>query len=336
VDTGGAGTSWALSAASAVSSDVAPAMPLGDPALDAAVRYFGAHGLRSTALDDVARSGDLDLRELSRRYPTSRSLALGVFERMLEILGEQLEEQNKRGATLTERLQRWFELELQLLEPCKALVRSWLLESVNPLSPAALLQGPLAFRYSAQIQRELERARGRREISGWILPVVAAGAFIGLRRSLVLGWLADDSPAAARTLPLARAEIAAFVQLLAPWPGLDQARPSQSRSSSAHEPRALPAPSDVAVETVAQAAVVQTEAVPAAAVNTALAQAPAVLGTLAQAALTPDLPLSPVPEEASPPEPARLDNSSPAPVKPGSETSATRAKRRARAKRSRH
>ncbi len=297
VGTGGAGASWALSKASA---SAAPAIPLGDPALDAALRYFGTHGLHAAALDDVARSGDLDVREVSRRYPTSRCLALGLFERMLDLLGEQLEEQSRRGASLTERLQSWFELELQLLEPCKALVRSWLLDSLNPLSPTALLQGPLAIRYGSQIERQLELARDRGEISGWVLPGVAAGAFIGLRRSLFLGWLGDDS-AAERTLPFARAEIAAFVRLLAPWPGLDDVRPSASRPIRVQEPRALPAPAEAAkvsaharslpaatvnlreeaeAEAVApvqveavQAAVVQVAAQPVAVVQPAVAEA---------------------------------------------------------------
>src|SRR4051812_32868312 len=144
VDTGGAGTSLALSTAA---PPLAQPMPLGDPALDAAVHSFGTHGLSTTALDDVARSSNLDPREVSRRFPSSCSLAVGVFERMLDLLGEQLDEQRERGVTLGERLQRWFELELQLLEPCKALVRGWLIDSVNPLSPAVVLQGPLAFRY---------------------------------------------------------------------------------------------------------------------------------------------------------------------------------------------
>jgi AcrR family transcriptional regulator len=302
---------------------------LGDAALDAARHYFGTHGLRCTALDDIARSSDLDLRELSRRYPSPRTLAVGVFERMLDILGAQLEQQDTRGATLTERLQSWFELELQLLEPCKALVRSWLIDSSDPLSPAALLQGPLAFRYVAQIQREIELARGRGEVSGWTLSSVAAGAFVGLRRSLVLSWLGDASPAAERTLAFARAEIAAFVRLLAPWPGLEDARPS-ARPRSAPEPRALATANEavdpsssaralpVATTSLAQesaAAAVQTSAVPAeaaatAAVNAAVAQAPAILGILAQ----------------TPPAPEPL----------GSETSTPRAQRRARAKRPKH
>jgi len=327
VDMGGAGTSLALSTAS-------PPIPLGDPALDAAVRYFGAHGLRSTALDDVARSSDLELSELNRRYPSSRSLAAGVFERMLDLLGEQLDGQRERGAPLSERLQRWFELELQLLEPCKALVRGWLIDSVNLLSPTALLQGSLAFRYAARIQRELELARERGEISVWVLPAVATGAFIGLRRSLVLGWLGDDSPAAARTLPLARAEIAAFVRLLAPWPGLDGAHPAAS-PSRVRETRALPPPAADPVSFVQPPAVMQTESAPAAAVNAAIAQAPAILGTLAQTALEPVPMLSPEPEEVRS-EPARLDLGSPAPIRPGSEKSATSSKRKSRAKRSKH
>lgn len=331
-------------------------MPLGDATLDAAVRYFGMHGLRSAALDDVARSADLDLRELRRRYPTSRMLALGIFERMLDILGEQLEEQSKRGAPLSERLQRWFELELQLLEPCKALVRGWWLESIHPLSPAAWLQGPLAFRYGAQLQREFELARQRGEISGWIWPAAAAGAFVGLRRSLVSSWLGDDSPAASRTLPLARAEIAAFVRLLAPWPGVEQPRASTS-PRRAREPRALPAPIEPAemssearsleaaqAEAVQAVRAVQAEAVQAvqavqaetAAVNAALAQAPAVLGVLAQPALEPEPLGSPLSDRVGDPDAAPLGASAPAPVHPGSEKAPNRSQRRARGKRSKH
>lgn len=335
-------------------------LPLGDPALDAAVHYFGTHGLRYTAPDDVARSCDLDVRELRRRYPTSQSLAAGIFERMLDILCEQLEEQSKRGATLSERLQRWFELELQLLEPCKALVRSWLLDSLQPLSPSALLQGPLAFRYAAQIERELDLARGRGEVSGWVLPAIAAGAFVGLRRSLVLGWLDDDSPGAARTLPFARAEIAAFVRLLAPWPGLDEARLDEARPAHrvpvrVPEPRALPAPS-AAVELPAEAsplpvvalslpeesvaaavpAVEQTEAAPALAVEAAIAQAPAVLGTFAETELKAEPVVNAVLGEVRDSEPAPLEASPPAPVKPGGEKPASRSKRRSRSKRSKN
>jgi hypothetical protein len=353
---------------------VAPPIPLGDPTLDAAVRYFGKHGLRSTALDDVARSGDLDVREVSRRYPSSRCLAAGIFERMLDILGEQLDQQSKGGVALSERLQRWFELELQLLEPCKALVRSWLIDLVNPLSPAGLLQGPLAFRYAVRIQRELELARSRGEISAWVSPAFAAGAFIGLRRSLVLGWLGDDSPAAARTLSLARAEIAAFVSLLAPWPGLDDAGRSHSRSIPVREPRALPAASAPAhpasealslpvaaarlpeqpaaaarplgapVEAAEPSAVerpvtLETEPVPPAAVSAAMAQAPAILGPLAQTAAGAEPLVSLAPEAASRPESPLFDPDPPAPlapVKPGSEKSVARSKRRSRTKRSKH
>jgi AcrR family transcriptional regulator len=330
-----------------------PPIPLGDATLDVALRYFGAHGLRSSALDDVARSADLDLQELRQRYPTSRSLVIGIFERMLDILSEQLEEQSKRGASLGERLQRWFELELQLLEPCKALVRGWLLDSINPLSPAAWLQGPLAFRYGALLQREFELARQQGEISGWVWPSAAAAAFVSLRRSLISVWLGDESGEAARTLPFARAEIAAFVRLLAPWPGLDEPRPA----SAPREPRALPIPIQPAravhralplpvasaslleepAAAAVQPAVVPADAVPPAAVDAAIAQAPAVLGTLAQPELAPEALVDLEQDDEAPPsDPARLDQSSPAPAQPGGDKAAARAKRRSRAKRSKH
>ncbi|HEU4582944.1 MAG TPA: hypothetical protein VFS67_32015 [Polyangiaceae bacterium] len=355
VGRGESGTSWALAVGSPV-----PAVPLGDATLDAALRYFGMHGLRSAALGEVARSADLDLQQLRRRYPTPRSLALGIFERMLDLQREQLEQHHKRGVPLGERLQRWFELELQLLEPCKALVRGWLLESISPLSPAAWLQAPLAFRYRAQLQREFELARQRGEISGWVWPSIAAAGFVSLRRSLVSIWLGDDSGAAARTLPFARGEIAAFVRLLAPWPGLEEARPAH-RSIPVGEPRALPAPSEPAPEparalpppaaavgpslavveesaaAALQPAVEPSEAVPPTAVDAAVAQAPAVLGALAQPELAPEPLVSSEPEEeASPPESARLEPIAPAPVQPGGDKAPARAKRRPRGKRSKH
>lgn len=317
--TGRSSTSRSLSTASATPVPV----PLGDPVLDAAVLYFGTHGLRSTALDDIASSGELDVREMRRRYPSSRYLALGIFERMLDLLQEQLQEQLERGATLTERLQGLFERELQLLEPCKALVQSWLMDSANPFSPSALLQGPLAFRYATQIRYTIELARRRGEVSPWTLSAVAAGAFVALRRSLVLGWLVDNSAPATRTLTVARAEIAAFVRLLAPWPGFVDAIPSHLRAGSIRKPRVLSAsieptavgsralPLPVAVPSLpgesaneaVQAAAVQTAAVqmPAvdiaavqtaapltAAVSAASIQPPVVLGALAQTASAPE------------------------------------------------
>jgi hypothetical protein len=173
---------------------------------------------------------------------------------------------------------------------------------------------------------------------------------------LVLGWLGDDSPAPARTLALARAEIAAFVRLLAPWPSLQDARPS-NRPRSAPEPRALPAPvegaevssatlslpvaahrlPDESESAAVQPAVVQAEAASTVAVNAAIAHAPAILGTLAQPgpAVQPLVSLAPE-AGASRSEPAQFDGSLPAPIQPGGENAAARSKRRSRAKRSKH
>ncbi|HWO14358.1 MAG TPA: hypothetical protein VNN80_32855 [Polyangiaceae bacterium] len=341
---------------SGTAAALAPPIPLGDPVLDAAVAYFGKHGLRFAALEEVARSCDLDVREVRRRYSSSRSLAVGIFDRVLDILGEQLDRPSEGGSTLTERLQRRFELELRLLEPCKPLVRSWLIDSANPLSPSALLQGPLAFRYVAQIEQELEVARKRGEIYGWILPVVAAGVFICIRGRLVLGWLGDDSPAAARTVALARAEIAAFARLLAPGPLLEGAKPSNGPSTSAHGPRALSASIEVTAPSLGalspptataglpgqpasepvQTAAATVAAPPTVAMNAAISSVPVVLGALAHTTPAAELEVSRVLEAAPESEPTHLDSSAPAPVKPGSEMAPTRSKNGSRTKRARH
>jgi AcrR family transcriptional regulator len=190
---------------------------LGDPLLDAAVSCLEEGGFRGTTIERVAMRVGMPTGDILRRFPSVEHLAVAVLERVLNHLPEEVTHASVPGSALGDRLYALLATEVRLLTPYKKVVRSAVLDALNPLSPSALLQAPLAMRYLSLVAGQIQEAKAKDEVSWWVNPLMAAGLFAALRATLVWEWLSDGSSGSKETPARARPAITAFVRGLAPF-----------------------------------------------------------------------------------------------------------------------
>lgn len=206
-----------MAAIETITKDARPKQPvaptLGDPVLDAAARLMSRPGgVEVTTLAEIAKEAGATPEDVLRRFPSLDHAAAAIFHKVFDHLPREIGEEI--DAPLEDRLFAFLNNDFTMLEPYKPFVAAISIHAANPLSPSFVLLAQQAARYTAYVTEQIRAARSRHEVSRWIVPTVAAGAFWLVRMEAVRNWVQDDSRKSSASRRYANQLVRTFVTTL--------------------------------------------------------------------------------------------------------------------------
>src|SRR5947209_3180393 len=160
--------------------------------LDAAIKVFAERGFHSATVAEIAREAGVADGTIYLYFKGKDDLLLRLFdEKMTQLLAEARSELESEK-TAPEKLRRFIELHLALVEQNPDLARVLIVElrqSAQFITKAGAADRKMVAAYVDLIAEVVRDGQERRELVGDISPATVKRAIFGALDELALGWL---------------------------------------------------------------------------------------------------------------------------------------------------